>query len=63
MLGDKSLENLTFDADEEVHDLWLLKLRFGNKSLRHCEVTIKDVDDSKNTNISMNFSVQSNNSH
>jgi anaphase-promoting complex subunit 2 len=53
MLADKLLANLAFDTDKEVHNLELLKLRFGELSMRQCEIMIKDIDDSKriNTNI------------
>jgi anaphase-promoting complex subunit 2 len=47
MLADKLLANLTFDTDQEVHTLELLKLRFGEVSMRNCEIMIKDIDDSK----------------
>lgn len=47
MLADKLLANLTFDTDQEVHTLELLKLRFGEGSMRNCEIMIKDIDDSK----------------
>jgi len=47
MLADKLLANLTFDTDKEVHTLELLKLRFGELSMRNCEIMIKDIDDSK----------------
>lgn len=41
MLADKLLANLTFDTDQEVHTLELLKLRFGDISMRNCEIMIK----------------------
>ncbi len=41
MLADKLLANLTFDTDQEVHTLELLKLRFGDISMRSCEIMIK----------------------
>lgn len=47
MLADKLLVNNTFDTDQEVHTLELLKLRFGDISMRSCEIMIKDIDDSK----------------
>ncbi|KAL7507453.1 hypothetical protein ACHAXN_004943 [Cyclotella atomus] len=47
MLADKLLSNLEYDTDKEVHNLELLKLRFGEASMRQCEVMIKDIDDSK----------------
>ncbi|KAL7542585.1 hypothetical protein ACHAXR_012103 [Thalassiosira sp. AJA248-18] len=53
MLADKLLGNMEYDTDKEVHNLELLKLRFGEVSMRQCEVMIKDIDDSKriHTNI------------
>eukprot|EP00529_Nitzschia_sp_RCC80_P018521 CAMPEP_0113448980 /NCGR_PEP_ID=MMETSP0014_2-20120614/5053_1 /TAXON_ID=2857 /ORGANISM="Nitzschia sp." /LENGTH=509 /DNA_ID=CAMNT_0000340223 /DNA_START=178 /DNA_END=1704 /DNA_ORIENTATION=- /assembly_acc=CAM_ASM_000159 len=47
MLADKLLANETFNTDQEVHTLELLKLRFGEVSMRNCEIMIKDIDDSK----------------
>ncbi|KAL3933625.1 MAG: hypothetical protein SGBAC_010313 [Bacillariaceae sp.] len=47
MLADKLLANLDFNTDKEVHTLELLKLRFGELSMRSCEIMIKDTDDSK----------------
>ena len=47
MLADKLLGNLDFDTDKEVLILELLKLRFGEMSMRNCEIMIKDIDDSK----------------
>jgi anaphase-promoting complex subunit 2 len=50
MLADKLLANLDYNVDQEVHTLELLKLRFGEASMRSCEVMIKDLNDSKRTN-------------
>lgn len=47
MLADKLLSNLEYDTDKEVHNVELLKLRFGEASMRQCEVMVKDIDDSK----------------
>jgi anaphase-promoting complex subunit 2 len=47
MLADKLLANLDYNTDKEVHTLELLKLRFGEMSMRNCEIMIKDTDDSK----------------
>jgi anaphase-promoting complex subunit 2 len=47
MLADKLLANETFNTDQDVHTLELLKLRFGEVSMRNCEIMIKDIDDSK----------------
>ena len=62
MLADKLLGNLEYDTDKEVHNLELLKLRFGEVSMRQCEVMIKDIDDSKriHTNIHSTLTNQSN---
>ena len=50
MLADKLLANVDYNTDKEVHTLELLKLRFGEASMRNCEVMIKDMDDSKRAN-------------
>lgn len=47
MLADKLLTSLDFSTDRDVHTLELLKLRFGDTSMRQCEIMIKDTDDSK----------------
>lgn len=47
IVADKLLANTDFDTDKEVHNLELLKLRFGEMSMRQCEIMIKDIDDSK----------------
>jgi anaphase-promoting complex subunit 2 len=47
MLAGKLLGNLEYNTDKEVHTLELLKLRFGELSMRNCEIMIKDMDDSK----------------
>lgn len=50
LLADKLLANQDYVTDSEVHTLELLKLRFGETSLRQCEVMIKDMEDSKRAN-------------
>jgi anaphase-promoting complex subunit 2 len=47
MLADKLLSNLDYNTDAQVHTLELLKLRFGDASMRQCEIMVKDTDDSK----------------
>lgn len=59
MLADKLLSNLEYDTDKEVHNLELLKLRFGEASLRQCEVMIKDVDDSKRIQTNIRSTLES----
>ena len=41
---------MDYNTDKEVHTLELLKLRFGETSMKNCEVMVKDMDDSKRTN-------------
>ena len=60
MLADKLLENLSFNTDKEVHNLELLKLRFGENALRNCEVMIKDIDDSKRIARIIHSTIQNN---
>jgi anaphase-promoting complex subunit 2 len=57
MLADKLLSNLTFNTDQEVHTVELLKLRFGEISMRNVEIMVKDIEDSKRvvTNIHNNI--------
>ena len=47
MLADKLLSNQTFNTDKEVHTVELLKLRFGELSMRNVEIMVKDIEDSK----------------
>jgi len=59
MLADKLLANTDYNTDSEVHTLELLKLRFGEVSMRNCEIMIKDMDDSKRINANIKDTVQS----
>lgn len=60
MLADKLLTNHNnadgngLNTDLEFQNLELLKIRFGESSMRQCEIMVKDMDDSKriNSNIS-----------
>lgn len=47
LLSDKLLALTNYDIDKEVHNVELLKLRFGESSLHNCEVMLKDLGDSK----------------
>lgn len=60
MLADKLLANMDYDTDKELHTLELLKLRFGEMSMRQCEIMIKDVDNSKRTNHSIHSTIAAN---
>jgi anaphase-promoting complex subunit 2 len=59
MLADKLLANLDYNVDQEVHTLELLKLRFGETSMRSCEVMLKDLNDSKRTNTNIRSFLES----
>lgn len=41
MLADKLVNNLAYDTDKEVQNLELLKLRFGEASMHHCEIMVR----------------------
>ena len=56
LLADKLLSNLSFETDRDVHTLELLKLRFGQESMHHCEIMIKDIDDSRRMNSNLKSS-------
>ncbi|KAL3822906.1 hypothetical protein ACHAXA_010689 [Cyclostephanos tholiformis] len=59
MLADKLLDNLEFNTDKDVHNLELLKLRFGESTLRQCEVMVKDIDDSKRIQTNIHSTLES----
>ena len=61
MLADKLLANIDFDTDREVHNLELLKLRFGETSMRQCEIMIKDIGDSKRIAANIHSSINEKN--
>ncbi|KAK1743166.1 anaphase-promoting complex subunit 2 [Skeletonema marinoi] len=56
------LSNLEYNTDAEVHKLELLKLRFGESSLRSCEVMVKDIDDSKRIHTNIRSTLELNSS-
>ncbi|KAF9928852.1 Anaphase-promoting complex subunit 2 [Linnemannia zychae] len=53
ILADRLLQVTDFNIDREIRQLELLKLRFGETDLHHCEVMLADMAESKriNTNI------------
>ena len=59
MLADKLLNNLEYNTDKEVHNLELLKLRFGESTLHQCEVMVKDIDDSKRIQTNIHSTLES----
>uniref|UniRef100_W8C8Q2 Anaphase-promoting complex subunit 2 n=1 Tax=Ceratitis capitata TaxID=7213 RepID=W8C8Q2_CERCA len=50
LMADRLLTSLDFNADKEIRNLELLKLRFGESLLHSCEVMLKDITDSKRIN-------------
>jgi len=53
MLADRLLGNPSYSTERETQNLELLKTRFGEVALSHCEVMLQDIKDSKriNTNV------------
>ncbi|KAG0285062.1 Anaphase-promoting complex subunit 2 [Linnemannia gamsii] len=50
ILADRLLQATDFDVDREIRQLELLKLRFGDTDLHHCEVMLADIAESKRVN-------------
>lgn len=50
MLAEKLLSNLSYDTDQEVRTLELLKIRFGEEILHTCEIMLRDIEESKRVN-------------
>ncbi|KAF9581753.1 Anaphase-promoting complex subunit 2 [Lunasporangiospora selenospora] len=48
--ADRLLQAVDFNVDREVRQLELLKLRFGETDLHHCDVMLADIAESKRTN-------------
>jgi len=61
MLADKLLTNLSFDTDQEVQKLELLKLRFGDSCVHFCEIMVKDLYDSRRINKTIHETVNARN--
>eukprot|EP01038_Epipyxis_sp_PR26KG_P010296 gene10296-13841_t len=58
LLADKLLSNLKYITDQEIGNLELLKIRFGEEYLHSCEVMLKDIEDSKRINNSIQSKTQ-----
>lgn len=58
MLGDKLLQNLDYNTDQDVQTLELLKLRFGEDNLQQCEIMVRDIEDSKRINANVRSSLE-----
>ncbi|KAF9134926.1 Anaphase-promoting complex subunit 2 [Mortierella sp. 14UC] len=50
ILADRLLQATDFNVDREIRQLELLKLRFGDTDLHHCEVMLADIAESKRIN-------------
>lgn len=50
LLSNRLLSHFSYDAEKEIRNLELLKLRFGEAPLHQCEVMLKDIGDSKRIN-------------
>jgi len=50
MLADRLLGNPSYSTEKEMQNLELLKTRFGEAALVHCEVMLQDIKDSKRIN-------------
>ncbi|KAG8194712.1 hypothetical protein JTE90_028026 [Oedothorax gibbosus] len=50
LLADRILTTFSYNADQELRYLEMLKLRFGESQLHYCEVMLKDIADSKRLN-------------
>ena len=55
MLGSKLLAKTNYESEWEIRTLELLKLRFGEGGLHSCEIMLKDIADSKRTNLVIEF--------
>lgn len=53
LLADRLLSQLNYQTDRESRQLELLKRRFGEHQLHHCEVMIKDMCDSRRIDASI----------
>lgn len=53
MLDERLLDQANFSLETEIQNIELLKLRFGDNKLIHCEVMLKDIKFSRilNTDI------------
>jgi len=53
MLADRLLGNPSYSTEKEMQNLELLKTRFGEAALSHCEVMLQDIKDSKRINVNV----------
>ena len=47
MLAEKLMSAKDYNIDEEIKNIQLLKMRFGEMALQTCNIIVKDVKDSK----------------
>ena len=53
MLASKLIKNLAYDTSKDLAILERLKLRFGEASMQQCDIMVKDVDESKRLNVTL----------
>ena len=53
MLANKLIKNLAYDTAKDLAILERLKLRFGESSMQQCDIMVKDVDESKRLNVTV----------
>jgi anaphase-promoting complex subunit 2 len=53
MLAEKLVCNRQYNIDEEVRNLELLKMKFGDNYLQNCNIIVKDIKDSKRINTNL----------
>ena len=47
MMAEKLMSVKDYNIDQEVRNIELLKMRFGESALQVCDIIVKDVKDSK----------------
>lgn len=47
MMAEKLMSVKNYNIDEEIRNIELLKMRFGESALQNCNIIVKDVKDSK----------------
>jgi hypothetical protein len=58
MLDERLLNKEKFSFDNELKNIELLKLRFGEQSMHNCVVMLRDIKDSERINNEVNKQVQ-----
>eukprot|EP01135_Chromosphaera_perkinsii_P010821 Nk52_evm16s2241 gene=Nk52_evmTU16s2241 len=59
LLADRLLSDPNVETEKEIRNLELIKLRFGESNLHHCDVMLKDITDSRRLNGTLRKNQQS----